>query len=656
MAVKKTTLEEAVSKAASLAPKRTRVRKPKEAPVEGLAPTLAEKAITAALEAPKALVGPDRRVRKPDWTTEKERIEKETEAAIKADFKVFLALVWAHLGLGLPSAVQLSIADFLQHGAPLSVIMAFRGCGKSWITAAFALWTLYCNPQEKVMVVSGSMKRAVQFTTFCLAIIREMPLLQHLTPRRDQRQSATSFDVAPARPAQSTSFSAFGITGQLVGQRAGLIIPDDVETNTNSLTVMMREKLLDQVREFNAILTPGGRIKFLGTPQTNDSIYNKLPGTGYTVRIWPMVFPDAAQLKRYGNLLSPWVRNRSEGKAGVSVWPDRFGPDVIQRQRLAWGSSGFDLQFMLDTSLSDANRYPLKLENLMVLGLDPKKGPEELSWGKADDLVLGGLPLMGFPGDRFHKPANVGQTFSRWNSVKAVIDPSDKGKDETAIAIGAELNGRLFLLAVAGWVDGSSPTTMRAIARLLVQYGVSYCRIESNFGGTMFGQLLKPYVIEEWESWNTKHPNEHGGTELEDERAMRMQKELRIIQDLEPATQAHRLVVNVQVIEADFQEVMSRKEGDSNSRYSLWYQYCNLTREKDCLAKDDRIDALAGLVGLYRDLLGVNPTKLASMRDEERLEAELQALEDEEASIAGATIGADPRSGRHTTGRRPTGW
>src|SRR5690606_25416289 len=110
----------------------------------------------------------------------------------------------------------------------------------SFITMAFALWTLYVDPQAKVLVVSGSLKRSAAFTFQALALIREMPLLRHLTPGPNQRQSSTMFDVGPARPDQSSSFMAAGITGQIVGFRANLIIGDDVETNTNSLTVDMR--------------------------------------------------------------------------------------------------------------------------------------------------------------------------------------------------------------------------------------------------------------------------------------------------------------------------------------------------------------------------------------------------------------------------------
>ena len=628
-----------------------RRRKAQERPEGSSGRVIAPQPTSARGGAPTAPVGVSQ------TEAEARAAEEARVAAIKADFKVFLALVWQFLNLPEPSAVQLSMADYLQHGPSRSVIMAFRGCGKSWVTGAFALWTMYCNPQEKVLVVSGSMKRAIQQTTWCLRLLKEMPLLQHLAPTRDQRQSSTAFDVRLAKPAQSASFSAFGITGQIVGQRAGLIIPDDVETNVNSLTVTMREKLEDAVREFDAILTPGGKIRFLGTPQNNDSLYNKLPSKGYAVRIWPMEYPDAKRIKTYGDRLSPYIRNRAAGNEGEPTWPGRFGKNEIERQRTAWGSSGYDLQFMLDTTLADANRFPLKLSNLIVMGLERDKGPEDVVWGRGDDLTIAGLPLMGMPGDRYYRPQSVGTRFSPWNSIKAFIDPSDKGKDEAAIAIGAELNARVFLLASKGWVDGTAPETLRAMAEMMVMYRASYARIESNFGGTMFGQLLRPYVVEAWDKYNKANPRQHGGTTLEEERAQRSQKELRIIADLEPATQNHRLVVGLDVIEADYNDIMSRDEGDQTTYYSLFHQYANLTRDKDSLAHDDRLDALTGLVGLYREVLGVNPRLLSSRREEEELEDELNKLFDEADDLQGHQRVSEQQarlSHRHGVGRLRT--
>jgi len=81
-----------------------------------------------------------------------------------------------------------------------------------------------------------------------------------------------------------------GIIGQR--SRADYIIADDIEVPNNSMTQGMRDRLSEAVEEFDAILKPDGRIVYLGTPQNQESLYNKLPERGYKTHIWPARFPD----------------------------------------------------------------------------------------------------------------------------------------------------------------------------------------------------------------------------------------------------------------------------------------------------------------------------------------------------------------------------
>ena len=192
------------------------------------------------------------------------------------DFKNFLWATWNHLNLPDPTPVQYDIADYLQNGGQRMVIEAFRGVGKSWITSAYVCHQLLLNPQLNILVVSASKTRSDDFSTFTLRIIHEMPLLHHLIPREGQRMSKISFDVSPAKAAHAPSVKSVGVTGQLTGSRADYIIADDVESANNSQTQVMRDKLSETVKEFEAIIKPGGRIVFLGTPQTEMSIYNTL--------------------------------------------------------------------------------------------------------------------------------------------------------------------------------------------------------------------------------------------------------------------------------------------------------------------------------------------------------------------------------------------
>ena len=121
-----------------------------------------------------------------------------------------------------------------------------------------------------------------------MKIIHDIPVLQDLIPKNDQRFSKIAFDVGPAPAAHAPSVKSLGISSQLTGSRADIIIADDIEVPNNSATQGMRDKLDEQVKEFEAIIKPldTSRILFLGTPQCEDSIYNKLRERGYDARIW----------------------------------------------------------------------------------------------------------------------------------------------------------------------------------------------------------------------------------------------------------------------------------------------------------------------------------------------------------------------------------
>ena len=244
------------------------------------------------------------------------------------------------------------------------IIQAFRGVGKSWITSAYVVWLLYMNPQLNILVVSASKSRSDDFTTFTLRLISEMDILAHLRPKTDQRQSKISFDVAPAAASHALSVKSVGISSRLAGSRADVIVADDIEVPNNSMTQGMRDKLSEAVKEFDAILKPDGRIIYLGTPQNQESLYNKLPDRGYKVSIWPARYPNTDQTVGYGSKLARLISNTMAANdllVGEPTDPARFSEFDLLEREASYGRSGFALQFMLDTRLSDTKRYPLKV-------------------------------------------------------------------------------------------------------------------------------------------------------------------------------------------------------------------------------------------------------------------------------------------------------
>ena len=149
------------------------------------------------------------------------------EAALYDDFGFFVHKLWTHLSLRPnPNAeigatfCQNDIADYLATGPRRRMVQAFRGVGKSWLTAAYVLWRLHRNPNERILVISASKDRADGFTVFVRQLIQDVPFLQYLRPRAGRRDSVISFDVGPSEPHQSPSVKSAGITGQITGSRA----------------------------------------------------------------------------------------------------------------------------------------------------------------------------------------------------------------------------------------------------------------------------------------------------------------------------------------------------------------------------------------------------------------------------------------------------
>ncbi len=543
------------------------------------------------------------------------------------DFRNFMFIVWKHLNLPDPTPVQYDMADYIQNCPRRSIIEAFRGVGKSYITAAFVVHQLLLDPQKKFMVVSASKQRADDFSTFTQRLILELPICQHLIATSEQRWSKIAFDVRPALASGSPSVKSVGITGQLTGSRADIIIADDIEVPNNSMTQMMREKLGEAVKEFDAVLKPEGKILYLGTPQCEMSLYNTLTERGYQMRVWTARYPTIEYAeKAYGERLAPmmWDTMRDSDKPvdGQPVDPKRFDDDDLLERELSYGRSGFALQFMLDTSLSDVDRYPLKLSDLMVMSIDKDKAPEKLVYGVMKEVK--DVPNVGLSGDKFYAPEALLGSYVDYDGSVLVIDPSGRGQDETAYAVVKMLNGYLYVAACGGIKGGYSEHTLTKLAHIAKDHKVNMLLIESNFGDGMFTELIKPILkkIYPVTTEEVRHSK---------------QKELRIIDTLEPVMNQHKLIIDPKVIQDDFDSVQHHPT-EKAQKYMLTYQLTRVTKERGSLAHDDRLDALAMGVAYWVE-------QMAADVDMEMRERKEQALMDElDKFVNGYNINSQPRA------------
>lgn len=546
----------------------------------------------------------------------------------REDFRVFLWLCWQHLGLPDPTAIQLDIARFLQAGPKKICIQAFRGVGKSFVTSAFALWLLLNDPQKKILIVSASKSRADAIATFIMQLILQMPILQHLAPKADQRSSKLEFDVGPALADQSPSVKSAGINGQITGSRADVIIVDDVEIPSNSATVDQREKLAEKVKEFAAIIKPlpEARIIYLGTPQTEESLYNRLPEGGYSTRIWPAEIPDEKMIEQYGSKLAPMIARMAETmKPGEPTEPIRFSAEDLAERRAIYGRAGFTLQFMLSTVLSDLERFPLKLRDLVICDTQVDRAPMSYDWLPDIKREHTKLPNMGLGGDRMFAPAAFSEVFADYTGSVMSIDPSGRGADETSYAVVKMLNGFLTVRRCGGLPGGYDDKTLTKLAEIAKAEKVNAVIVEGNMGDGMFSALLTPVLTKIWpcSMEEVKHST---------------QKERRIIDTLEPVMQRHKLVFDRRVIEDDY-ETARQYSGDNVFSKCLAYQMTRVTYARGALKHDDRLDALAIAVGYWSEKMAVDATRGIKKHQDDLFDLELRKFMDH----AGGTKSRAPR-------------
>lgn len=527
--------------------------------------------------------------------------------ALKKDFKNFLYLIWHYLNLPAPTKRQYEVADYLQHSeSKRRIIEAYRGFGKSWITSAYVLWKLFKNPNEKILVLSASRDRAQNFTNFTQKLIITIPELRFMVPPAYMRWSSTSFDINGALPSHAPSVKASGIFSQITGARASEIVLDDVETINTVETETMRNKLYTTLSEIENIVVPEGYITYLGTPHSMDSIYgpNKLLSRGYDAFIVPARYPKIEDLHHYHGKLSPFILQELMENPELEGQPtDRYTEEELTMREYTGGRANFLMQYMLDTFETDERKYPLQLKNFIVMDTDKIKAPVSIKHSLKDEHKLSAYTNLGIAGDDgLYMPSRVDEEWLKYDGIYMAIDPAGKGVDQTAYVVIGQLNGNLYILDLGGLEGGYDDNTLTILAQKAKEYNVTRIYIEANFGDGMFTKLFQPILLRFHQC-------------VVEEVKQFTQKEKRIIDTLEPVLSQHRLVIDTEVINREYNLYLR----NDLYVYSLLYQMTNLCDMKDALKHDDKVDVLAIGVKAWQQALGLDTEKVLEEYKEQQL-------------------------------------
>jgi len=537
-----------------------------------------------------------------DQLSMREALEEVKEAFPNtlAGFLLFAQTVINTLIKGNPNLnrVQADICKWLFSGGLYRMVQAQRGQAKTTFTAIYAVFRLIHNPRLRVVIFSAGGGMSKKIASFVIQMLDALDFLWML--RADSsagdRSSVEGYDVhwvfrgTSAQP----SVACMGVEASVAGNRADLLIADDIESMKNSSTVGAREKLEDLTKEFEAICTDGDII-YLGTPQSVESIYNNLGARGYAIRVWPGRYPTEKEEETYGDLLAPIIKNDLildqslrnggglNGDMGKPTCPEMFPELLLCTKELSMGKAKFQLQYMLNTSLSDEERYPLKLKNLIVADFNVEQGPVLPVWSNDPRNLYQSIAF----GAKFktYRAVNHDYELRPFEQTIMYIDPAGGGKnaDEMGYAVIKLIGAYVYIAAIGGVPGGYEEDKLVRLVKVAKEYNAKTVVVEKNYGNGAHANMLKPLfakndhpVIME-EAWETG------------------QKELRIIDVIEPLLTSHRLIISPSVLEQDAASV-SLYPTNTQLTYRLIHQMKMITRDKGCLRHDDRLDALAGAI------------------------------------------------------------
>ena len=368
---------------------------------------------------------------------------------------------------------------------------------------------------------------------------------------------------------------------------------------------------------------------YLGTPQTTFTVYRKLAERNYRPFVWPSRYPK--DITPYDGLIAPQLQEDIDNGAIplTCTDPDRFDDDDLVEREASMGRSNFALQFMLDTSLSDAEKFPLKMADLVVTSVNPTKAPDNVIWCSDPRNVLKDLPTVGLPGDYFYSPMQLQGEWTEYQETICSVDPSGRGADETAACYISQKNGILFVHEMRAYRDGYSDATLLDILKGCKKYKVNTMVIESNFGDGIVAELFK------------KHIQQTKQRILVEEVRANVRKEDRIIDTLEPILNQHRLVVNRSLIEWDYSSNQSAAP-EERLLYMLFYQMSRMCRQKYAVKHDDRLDCLAQGVKYFLDAFGISAREQIKLKKREEWDDQLAAfLDDPQSSANHLVLGLD---------------
>ena len=276
-----------------------------------------------------------------------------------------------------------------------------------------------------------------------------------------------------------------------------------------------------------------------------------------------------------------------------------LGEEALCKKELDQGQAYFNLQHMLNTVLSDEMRHPLKAKNLVVMPVPLDKAPGEIIWMPSPEKQI---PVVGFQSKpQLFRPFTTSTEMYEYEGKHLYVDTAGGGNngDETVGAVTYFLHGYIFLAEILRLPGGYGDEQYKALSALAMRHDVNSIDVEKNFGFGAFAAAWRPIILATY-----KEAGKSNCPRIEDVWESG-QKELRIIDTLEPIMARHRLVVHEDIIQYDL-DASKKYPIDRQESYKFFHQMAKISRDKGALIHDDSIDAVAGSCRKWVDRIAVD--------------------------------------------------
>ena len=257
------------------------------------------------------------------------------------------------------------------------------------------------------------------------------------TTKERRREMVKNFLRRKCSPHQAPSVKSVGITGQLTGSRADLMILDDIEVPGNSMTELMREKLLQLCTEAESILTPkdDSRIMYLGTPQTTFTIYRKLASRNYKPFVWPARFPK--DTTPYDGLIAPQLQEDIDN--GVYHLLGHLQIVLMMtislKEKRPWVEATLCCSLCWIQVCQTLRSFLSRWLTLLLLALILLKHPTISYGAQTRETYSKNSQQLVYPGDYFYSPMQQQGEWTDYQETICSVDPSGRGADETAACL-----------------------------------------------------------------------------------------------------------------------------------------------------------------------------------------------------------------------------